>query len=139
MAYQQKPGQTNLGSNHDDLFTPALEVIGQVMGDDTEGCLDRNHRHWQSYGFHLAIAARHLSALPGTRHEAAPFGDLTPYLSANLNQVLGSGPDFTNFSLTPGVRFFLGWHTYFITGVVAPVTNPKPFLQGFTAVISRGW
>jgi hypothetical protein len=74
-----------------------------------------------------------------TRHEAAPFGDLTSYLSANLNQVLGSGPDFTNFSLTPGVRFFLGWHTYFITGVVAPVTNPKPFLQGFTAVISRGW
>jgi hypothetical protein len=74
-----------------------------------------------------------------TRHEAAPFGDLTPYLSANLNQVLGSGRDFTNFSLTPGVRFFLGWHTYFITGVSVPVTNPKPFLPGLTAVLSRGW
>jgi hypothetical protein len=74
-----------------------------------------------------------------TRHGAAPFGDLTPYLSANLNQFLGSGPAFTNFSLTPGVRFFLGWHTYFITGVDVPVTNPKPFLPGLTAVISRGW
>ena len=30
------------------------------MHDDSEGCLDRNHRHWQSYGFHLAIASRHL-------------------------------------------------------------------------------
>ena len=44
-----------------------------------------------------------------TRHEAAPFGDLTPYLSANLNQFLGGGPNFTFFSLTPGVRFFLGY------------------------------
>jgi hypothetical protein len=48
-----------------DVFTHALELITQVMRDDSEGCLDRNHRHWQSYGFHLAIAARHLSALPG--------------------------------------------------------------------------
>jgi len=74
-----------------------------------------------------------------TRHEAAPFGDLTPYLSVNLNQDLGSGTNFTNFSLTPGIRFFLGWHTYFITGVDVPVTNPRPFLPGLTAVLSRGW
>ncbi|MBV8358078.1 MAG: hypothetical protein JO189_09115 [Deltaproteobacteria bacterium] len=74
-----------------------------------------------------------------TRHEAAPFGDLTPYLSANLNQFLGGGPNYTFFSLTPGIRFFLGWHTYFITGVNVPVTNPKPFLPGLTAVLSRGW
>jgi hypothetical protein len=73
-----------------------------------------------------------------TRHDAAPFGDLTPYLSANLNQFLGSSA-FTNFSLTPGIRFFLGWHTYFITGVGVPVTNPKPFLPGLTTVLSRGW
>jgi hypothetical protein len=51
-----------------------------------------------------------------TSHEAAPFGDLTPYLSLNLNQDLGSGKNFTNFSITPGIRFFLGWHTYFIRG-----------------------
>jgi len=74
-----------------------------------------------------------------TRHGAAPFGDLTPYLSGNLRQFLGSGPSYTNFSLTPGTRFFLGWHTYFITGVTVPVTNPKPFLPGVTAVLSRGW
>jgi hypothetical protein len=74
-----------------------------------------------------------------TSHEAVPFGDLTPFLSMNLNQDLGSGNDFTNLSLTPGIRFFLGWHTYFITGVDVPVTNPKPFMPGLTAVLSRGW
>jgi hypothetical protein len=45
-----------------------------------------------------------------TGHGATPFGDLTPYLSANLNQHLGRS-SLTNFSLTPGIRFFLGWHT----------------------------
>jgi outer membrane putative beta-barrel porin/alpha-amylase len=74
-----------------------------------------------------------------TGHGAAPFGDLTPYLSANLNQDLGSGSNFTNFSLTPGIRFFLGYSTYFITGVVVPVTNPRPFLPGLTTVLSTGW
>ena len=52
-------------------------------------------------------------------HQAAPFGDLT--------------------SITPGIRFFLGWHTYFITGVGVPVTNPKPFIPGLTVILSRGW
>ena len=74
-----------------------------------------------------------------TTHEAAPFGDFTPYLSANLNQDLGSGSNFTNFNLTPGVRFFLWYHTYFITGVEVPVTNPRPFLPGLTTVLSTGW
>ena len=74
-----------------------------------------------------------------TSHEAAPIGDLTPYLSMNLNQFLGSGNNYTNFSLTPGIRFFVGWHTYFITGVIVPVTNPKPFNPGLTVVVSRGW
>jgi len=67
------------------------------------------------------------------------FGDLTPYLSTNVNQDLGSGKNFTDFSLTPGIRFFVGWHTYFITGVIVPVTNPKSFNPGLTAVVSRGW
>ena len=43
-----------------------------------------------------------------TMHEAPPFGDLTPYLSANLNQALGSRPNLANVSLTPGIRSFLG-------------------------------
>ena len=30
-----------------------------------------------------------------TSHEAAPIGDLTPYLSMNLNQFLGSGNNYT--------------------------------------------
>jgi hypothetical protein len=72
-------------------------------------------------------------------HDAIPFGDLTPYLSTNVNQDLGSGKNFTDFSLTPGIRFFVGWHTYFITGVIVPVTNPKSFNPGLTAVVSRGW
>jgi hypothetical protein len=74
-----------------------------------------------------------------TMHDAIPFGDLTPYLSTNVNQDLGSGKNFTDFSLTPGIRFFVGWHTYFITGVIVPVTNPKSFNPGLTAVVSRGW
>jgi hypothetical protein len=48
-----------------DAFTQAPELIAQVMRDDTEGYLDRNHRHWQSYGFHLAIAGHYLRGLPG--------------------------------------------------------------------------
>jgi hypothetical protein len=74
-----------------------------------------------------------------TSHEATPFGDLTPYLSANLNQDLGSGSNFTNFSLTPGVRFFLGYHVYSITGVIVPVTKPRAFLPGVTTVINIFW
>ena len=74
-----------------------------------------------------------------TNHEAAPFGDLTPYLSANLSQALGGNRQTTQVTLTPGVRFFLGWHTYFIMGVNVPVINPRPFLPGLTVVISRGW
>jgi hypothetical protein len=75
-----------------------------------------------------------------TSHETLPVGDFTPYLSMNLNQNLGgSAIDYTNLSLTPGMRFFLGFHTYFITGVDVPVTNPRPFLPGLTAVVSTGW
>lgn len=74
-----------------------------------------------------------------TPHGDAPFGDLTPYLSANLNQALGGSRETTQVIITPGVRFFLGWHTYFIMGVNVPVINPKPFIPGLTVVISRGW
>jgi len=74
-----------------------------------------------------------------TSEEATPFGGLTPYLSANLNQDLGSGSNFTNFSLTPGVRFFLGWHTHSITGVIIPLTKPRAFLPGVTTVINIFW
>ena len=70
--------------------------------------------------------------------QTLPFGDLAPYLSANLNQDLGGGKNFTGFSLTPGVRFFVGWHTYFITGSLYRWTNQKPFEPGLTAVVSRG-
>ena len=48
-----------------DVFTHALELIAQVMRDDSANCLNRNHRRWQSYGFHLAIASRHLRDLEG--------------------------------------------------------------------------
>jgi hypothetical protein len=74
-----------------------------------------------------------------TTHEDAPFGDLTPYLAANVNQDLGASRDLTELILTPGVRFYLGWHTYFIMGLNVPVTNPKPFIPGLTVVLSRGW
>ena len=74
-----------------------------------------------------------------TSHEDAPFGDFTPYLAANLNQNLGGNRELTEVILTPGVRFYVGWHTYFILGVNVPVTNPRPFIPGLTFVVSRGW
>jgi len=58
-----------------DTFTHALEVIAQVMRDDTEGCLDHNHRRWQHYGFHLTIARHHLDALPGKGMAPPPPGE----------------------------------------------------------------
>src|ERR1700740_695901 len=106
-----------------------------------EGPRWHGHRHRDAYrrGSHEMLISNLAAGNTLTRHETLPFGDLTPYLSANLNQDLGGGKNFTDFSLTPGIRFFLGWHTYFITGVIVPVTNPKPFEPGLTAVVSRGW
>ena len=62
MAYQPNPGQTDPGSNHDDLFTPALEVIGQVMRD---GVATHPDNEWvrRSIDYHLARAEEHLRLL----------------------------------------------------------------------------
>jgi len=55
-----------------DTLAQALEVIAQVVHDDTANCLDRSHGRWQSYGFHLAAARQHLRHLEGERnHEPA--------------------------------------------------------------------
>ena len=70
---------------------------------------------------------------------AAPLGNFTPYVSLNLYQNVGSGPDTTTFSVTPGIRTYLGWTTYFISGVEIPVTNPDPFEWRVTAVLSKGF
>jgi hypothetical protein len=58
-----------------DIFTQALEIIAQVMRDDTEGCLDRDYKRWQHYGFHLTIARHHLDALPGKGMAPPPPGE----------------------------------------------------------------
>jgi hypothetical protein len=57
----------------------------------------------------------------------------------NLLQNIGNGPDTTTFTFTPGIRTYLGWSTYFISGVEVPVTDPKPFDWRLTAVMSIGW
>jgi hypothetical protein len=139
VAIRTPTGQTSTG-NGKTIVTPTLAIWQDLPA------------HWQVRGgIGMAIATHtdegphevfNLNLAAGntlTAHEAIPFGDLTPYLSANLNQDLGSRRKFTDFSLTPGFRFFVGWHTYFITGVIVPVTNPKPFDPGLTAVVSRGW
>jgi len=61
-----------------------------------------------------------------TPHNAAPFGDLVFYLSANLLQTI-DGPSRNTVSLTPGFRTHLGGNWYFLGGVEVPVTNVKPF------------
>jgi hypothetical protein len=74
-----------------------------------------------------------------TAHELAPLGDFTPYVSLNLIQNIGKGPNTTTFSVTPGIRTYLGWSTYFISGIEVPVTHAKPFDWRLTAVVSIGW
>jgi hypothetical protein len=73
-----------------------------------------------------------------TKHDAAPLGDLTWFVCSNLHQDLGAG-DHTVFSLTPGVRTHLGNNWFLIGGVEVPVTGPKPFQEGFTVVLIKGW
>ena len=139
VAIRTPTGQTSTG-NGKTIVTPTLTIWQDLPA------------HWQLRGGVGMDVATHTDEGPHevlnlnlaagntlTMHEDAPFGDLTPYLSANLNQDLGGGKNFTDFSLTPGVRFFIGWHTYFITGVIVPLTNPKSFEPGLTAVVSRGW
>ncbi|MBV8452609.1 MAG: hypothetical protein JOZ29_10095 [Deltaproteobacteria bacterium] len=127
--------------NDKTILTPSLAVWQDLpAGWQWRGGLGMDFATHSGEGFNEIFDLNLAAGNTLTRHGAAPFGDLTPYLSANLNQFLGgSGTKFTFFSLTPGIRFFLGWHTYFITGVDVPVTNPKPFLPGLTAVLSRGW
>ena len=72
-------------------------------------------------------------------HESAPLGDFTPYVAMNLYQDIGNGQDTTTFSVTPGIRTYLGWSTYFITGVDIPVTHPEPFDWRLTGIVSIGW
>jgi len=139
LAIRTPTGETKTG-NGKTILTPTLALWQDLPA------------HWQLRGGIGMDFATHSDEGPDeilninlaagntlTSHGAAPFGDLTPYLSANLNQDLGSGKDFTNFSITPGIRFFLGWHTYFITGVDVPLTNPKSFMPGLTVILSRGW
>jgi hypothetical protein len=139
VAFRTPTGESSTG-NDKTVVTPTI-AFWQDLPD-----------HWQLRGGIGTDVATHggegpdevfdLNLAAGntlTTHEAAPFGDLTPYLSANLDQDFGSRPTLTNVSLTPGIRSFLGWHTYFIAGVEVPVTNPKPFNPGLTLIISRFW
>jgi hypothetical protein len=141
LSIRTPTGETKTGNDRT-VLTPSLAIWQDLPagwqwrgGIGTDFSTNGRQGPFPDESFDLNLAAGNTL----TRHEAAPFGDLTPYLSANLNQFLGGGPNYTFFSLTPGVRFFLGWHTYFITGVDVPVTNPRPFLPGLTAVLSRGW
>jgi outer membrane putative beta-barrel porin/alpha-amylase len=145
LAIRTPTGETKTG-NRKTVLSPAIAVWQDLpahwqwrgaIGMDfaTHGDFTTHRAEGPDQIFDLNLATGNTL----TRHEATPFGDLTPFLSANLNQDFGSGTNFTNFSLTPGIRFFLGWHTYFITGVIVPVTHPRTFLPGLTTVLSTGW
>lgn len=108
VSIQTPTGQTRTG-NGKTIVTPTL-ALWQDLPDG-----------WQlRSGIGLAVATHpnegppevlNLNLAMGktlTTHEAAPFGDLTPYLSANLNQNLGGSRELTEVVLTPGIRFFLG-------------------------------
>src|SRR5262249_51745087 len=139
VAIRTPTGQTSTG-NGKTIVTPTLAVWQDLPAAwQVRGGTGMDVATHAGEGPHEVLNFNLAAGNTLTRHDTLPFGDLTPYLSANLNQDLGSGKNFTDFSLTPGVRFFGGWHTYFITGVIVPVTNPKPFEPRLTAVVSRGW
>jgi hypothetical protein len=73
-----------------------------------------------------------------TKHEAAPFGDLTYFVCANLRQDLG-GDNSTQVTLTPGLRTHLGNNWFLIGGLEVPVTGPKPFDERATFVLIKGF
>ena len=138
LAIRTPTGETKT-HNDKTILTPSLALWQDLpAGWQLRGGIGADFATHGGEGFDEILDLNLATGKTLTRHEMTPFGDLTPYLSWNLNQFLGRS-SFTNVSLTPGIRFFLGWHTYFITGVGVPVTNPKPFLPGTTAVISRGW
>jgi hypothetical protein len=138
LAIRTPTGETKT-HNDKTILTPSLAVWQDLpAGWQWRGGIGADFATHGGEGFDEIFDLNLAAGNTLTSHETIPFGDLTPYLSWNLNQFLGRS-SFTNVSLTPGIRFFLGWHTYFITGVGVPVTNPKPFLPSATAVISRGW
>jgi hypothetical protein len=130
-------GETKTG-NEKTILTPTLAIWQELpAGWQWRGGVSTDFKTHVGEGpseiINLNLAADNTLA----RHEA-PLGDLTPYLSANLNYHLGSGRN-RNFSLTPGIRSFLGHNTYFISGVGLPLTKPTSFLPGLTVLLSTGW
>lgn len=73
-----------------------------------------------------------------TKHDAAPLGDFTYFVSAVLRQNLGRN-DNTFVSLTPGFRTHLGHNWFWLTGVEVPVTGAKPFQEALTLVLVKGF
>jgi len=67
------------------------------------------------------------------------LADFTPYAAFNYLQRFGNGLDSSFFRVTPGIRSFVGWGTYFIVGYEIPVTGPRPFDQRLTFILSKGW
>jgi hypothetical protein len=75
-----------------------------------------------------------------THHEAAPLGDFTYYLAANLRQEFGeNSSDHTFLTLTPGIRTHLGRDWSFLAGYEFPIIGPKPFDDRLTLILLKGW
>ncbi len=60
-----------------------------------------------------------------TSPESRFFPNLVLYVSSNLHTAL-SGGNATDFTLTPGFRFGLGNHWYFLGGLDVPLVGPLP-------------
>ena len=75
-----------------------------------------------------------------TEHDAAPLGDFTYYVAANIGVGLGGEDnDQSVVTITPGVRTHLGQATFFLAGVEIPVSNPNPFAQRVILQIVKGF
>lgn len=72
-----------------------------------------------------------------TPHDAAPFGDLTWYVSGNLSEP-SNGPTF--LSITPGMRTHVGGNLFLLAGIEIPVVNrSQSYNERFIVQLVQGF
>lgn len=73
-----------------------------------------------------------------TKHGAAPFGDLTWYVSGNLRAPTGNRSTFV--SITPGARTHLGGNLFLLAGIEIPVSGQsESFRERFIVQLVQGF
>jgi hypothetical protein len=130
VAFRLPTGRTD-NANGVAAITPTYEFWtnwwqGLVLRGGLGFFVPYGHQSIDEVGARASFIANLAAGYYFTPHNAAPFGDLVFYLSANLLQTI-DGPSKNTVSLTPGMRTHLGGNWYLLMGVEVPVTNDKAF------------